>query len=114
MFKQSSTAVFLALLLLVPGASAQQYNDARRTGNVLELRPDAPDTYVVQQGDTLWSISGKFLREPWRWPQIWRLNKEQIRNPHLIYPGNVVRLDRNAQTLALDSGTNRLQPRARA
>lgn len=115
MFKHSSTALFLALSLFLTAASAQQPTDPRRTGNVLELRPDAPDTYVVQQGDTLWDISGKFMKQPWRWPQIWRLNKEQIRNPHLIYPGNVVRLDRSGPTptLALDR-SNRLQPRVRS
>jgi nucleoid-associated protein YgaU len=116
MFKQSSTAILLAFSLFALVASAQQ-SDPRRTGNVLELRPDAPDTYAVQRGDTLWDISGKFMKEPWRWPQIWRLNKDQIRNPHLIYPGNVVRLDRTGPTLALDSsGTSsgRMQPRARA
>jgi hypothetical protein len=58
-----------------------------------ELAPDAPDKHVVVPGDTLWGIAGKFLEKPWRWPELWRLNREQIRNPHLIYPGDIVYLD---------------------
>jgi hypothetical protein len=101
-------AFFLTLALAVPAAWAQQ-PDPRRDGNVVQLQPDAPDSYVVQKGDTLWGISAKFLREPWRWPEIWRLNKDQIRNPHLIYPGEIVRLDRATGTLSLD----RVEPRVR-
>ena len=107
MFK-SSTVLFLALALGLSVASAQQ-PDPRQTGNVLEIKADAPDQYVVQPGDTLWGISGKFLSEPWRWPEIWRLNKEQIKNPHLIYPGNIVRLDRATGTLSIE----RVEPRVR-
>ncbi|MBK9954857.1 MAG: LysM peptidoglycan-binding domain-containing protein [Rhodocyclaceae bacterium] len=71
----------------------------------LELAADAPDRHIVVKGDTLWGISGKFLKDPYRWPEIWRLNDEQIRNPHRIYPGQVVVLDRSGQEPQLKLGT---------
>ena len=56
------------------------------------LAPDAPELYTVKSGDTLWDLSRMYLTSPWRWPELWGMNKEQIANPHLIYPGQQLRL----------------------
>lgn len=61
------------------------------SGSNIPLATNAPDEYVVKPGDTLWDISKVFLREPWYWPEIWYVNP-QIANPHLIYPGDVLKL----------------------
>jgi hypothetical protein len=60
-----------------------------------ELAPNAPEEYTIKRGDTLWAISGIFLKRPWRWPELWGMNMEQIRNPHLIYPGQVLVLEKS-------------------
>ena len=84
-----------------------------------ELAPNAPDSYTVQRGDTLWGISSIFLKRPWRWPELWGMNLDQIRNPHLIFPGQVLVLEKigDRARLALGSGipgTVRLSPRVRS
>jgi hypothetical protein len=79
------------------------------------LAPDAPSTYTVQAGDTLWDISSRFLRDPWYWPEIWYVNPE-IQNPHLIYPGDVLRLiyvDGKPQVRLERGNTVRLSPEMR-
>jgi hypothetical protein len=59
-----------------------------------ELAPNAPEEYTIKRGDTLWAISGLFLKSPWRWPELWGMNMEQVRNPHLIYPGQQLVLEK--------------------
>ncbi len=88
-----------------------------------DLAPNAPDSHTVQRGDTLWAISTLFLKSPWRWPELWGMNLQQIRNPHLIYPGQVLVLDKKdgRATLRLagagegvPSNTVKLSPRVRS
>ena len=69
-----------------------------------ELAPNAPASHTVQRGDTLWDISGLFLKSPWRWPELWGMNLEQIRNPHLIYPGQVLVLVKSGDRAMLRVG----------
>lgn len=71
-----------------PSTSSASYNNGTSS---IPLRANAPERYTVVRGDTLWDISGKFLSDPWYWPEIWQANP-QVANPHLIYPGDVLRL----------------------
>jgi LysM repeat protein len=98
-------------------ASAQEASAVE----VPALVDNPPTRYVVVKGDTLWGISAKFLRDPWRWPDLWGINRDQIRNPHWIYPGDVIVLDLSGSTPRLrfegDSDwqllMSRLSPRIR-
>ena len=99
-----SLILLLGFALAIPVALADEL-----------LRADHPDRYTVVRGDTLWDISGRFLRSPWRWPEIWHVNP-QIANPHLIYPGDVLELvyiDGRPQ-LQLRRGTLKLSPSVRS
>ena len=75
----------------------------------LQLAPGAPDRYTVFAGDTLWSLSSKFLKDPYRWNELFKQNKDTVKNPNLIYPGQVLVLDRNGPSLGIE--TVKLQPR---
>jgi hypothetical protein len=103
-----SVALAFALPLLAAPADAQPAAQVPMQGPASDgapgaavdgkpvLREDAPDRYVVVAGDTLWSISGRFLKDPWRWGELWDMNKDQIRNPARIFPGDVVVINRRA------------------
>ena len=118
-----SVVAGLTLAAGVPGnLAAQEETRTIATGSNIPLTPDAPAEYVVKTGDTLWDISKVFLRDPWYWPEIWYVNP-QVQNPHLIYPGDVLKLvyidGQPRLTIAergqvgQGSGTKRLSPEVR-
>jgi hypothetical protein len=95
-------------------STAPSPSDAAKGG--LTLNPNAPESYVVKRGDTLWGIAKVFLRDPWFWPEIWQTNP-QIHNPHLIYPGDTLRLVyiEGRPTITLQRGGEaRVQPHIRS
>jgi hypothetical protein len=107
------TLCIAALLVMVTGLVAAQSDGG------IELNPAHPESYTVVEGDTLWDISGKFLKEPWYWPEIWYVNP-QVKNPHLIFPGDVLKLvyingEPRIQLIrgGQSGGQNRLSPRIR-
>lgn len=86
------------------------------SGAAVPLNPNAPESYVVKRGDTLWGIAKVFLRDPWYWPEIWQVNPH-IQNPHLIYPGDTLRLVYvdGRPTIMLQRGDSaRVVPRVRS
>ncbi len=130
----ASVAIF-AVSLLGSGALAQDSTPASRlpitpkqrgtadqvaqSGVPLSaLAPNAPERYTVKSGDTLWDLSGMYLTSPWRWPELWGMNKTQIKNPHLIYPGQTLVLVKDGDRARLqlaegEPGVGRLEPRIR-
>ncbi len=108
MFKKNILAAIIPLLTLICFS-------ASAIADEIKLKNDHPHRHVVVKGDTLWGISGKFLKDPWLWPKVWRMNRSQIKNPHLIYPGDVVVLDTSGAnpTLRLLRETVTLQPGVR-
>lgn len=82
----------LAALLALPALAQEEEQKP------LEMADNPPDRYVVVKGDTLWGISRRYLKSPWRWPDLWGMNKDEVKNPHRIYPGNVLILDLSGAT----------------
>ena len=108
--------------------SPSQQKTANQVANdgipLSELAPNAPDSHTVKRGDTLWAISKIFLKSPWRWPELWGMNMADIKNPHLIYPGQTLYLDKSNGRARLSSQrggsgaggleTIKLSPRSRS
>lgn len=115
--KKFSTAALVFAFATAFGSLAAAPG-AQAAASVCAFLPNAPDQHVVVRGDTLWDISGKFLVHPWCWPQVWNMNRDEIRNPHWIYPGQIVYFDRVNGRLRLgqagtDAKGGRLSPQVR-
>ncbi len=90
---------------VTPAQKATASDVAQKGVPLSELAANAPDRYSVKSGDTLWGISSLFLKSPWRWPELWGMNLEDIKNPHRIYPGQVLVLERSNGTVTLKVGS---------
>jgi len=105
--KKFSTAAAILAFAVLPSfsllSSVARADDAAAAPGEAKCAflENAPDQHKVVSGDTLWGISGKFLKHPWCWPQVWGINRDQISNPHWIYPGQIVYFDRVAGRLRL-------------
>jgi hypothetical protein len=109
------TGLRCLVLAATLGLASTNLTHAAEQGPEIRLQDGAPDRYIVEKGDTLWSIAAKFMKDPWRWPEIWRMNQDQVKNPARIFPGNVIVLDRNTSPARLLVGeTVRLTPQIRS
>ncbi|MBC3869273.1 LysM peptidoglycan-binding domain-containing protein [Undibacterium oligocarboniphilum] len=104
-FLVGGLSVMTSLALAAPGEAATAQAQAIARSSQCAFLADAPDKHEVVSGDTLWGIAGQFIRNPWCWPQVWGMNREEIRNPHWIYPGQIIYFDRANQRLRLANAT---------
>jgi hypothetical protein len=95
---------------ITPGQRTTAEQVAQAGVPLSELATNAPEEYTVKRGDTLWAISGLFLKSPWRWPELWGMNMQEVRNPHLIYPGQQLVLEKTDGRAVLRLRTAELGP----
>ncbi|GBU15730.1 hypothetical protein AwPolaro_11080 [Polaromonas sp.] len=91
---------------ITPSQKATAAQVAQSGVPLADLAPNAPDSYTVKRGDTLWAISSIYLNKPWRWPELWGMNQQEISNPHRIYPGQQLHLDKTNGRATLRSSLN--------